>query len=190
MTNPILVGDRVYLSVVEPDEARELAIIEARETDTHLYPNERMPTSPIAFENLLRGLGASPTPVSFSLAVRLKADDRWIGSMNLHDIDWVNRTAETSSFMASGEFRSRGYGTEAKLLLLQFAFERLGIHVIISHVLETNPRSAAALLKQGYRPAGRVRYRGIKDGSYVDNLVFDITRDDWMARERVVRESK
>jgi hypothetical protein len=46
---------------------------------------------------------------------------------------------------------------------------------------EPNTRSAAALAKQGYRRAGRLRWVEVKDGRYVDKLLFDLTRADWLA---------
>jgi RimJ/RimL family protein N-acetyltransferase len=53
--------------------------------------------------------------------------------------------------------------------------------VLVSHVDEPNTRSAAALANQGYRPAGRLRWTDVKNGRYVDSLVFDLTRADWLA---------
>jgi RimJ/RimL family protein N-acetyltransferase len=71
------------------------------------------------------------------------------------------------------------------MLLLEYAFERLHLHVLESYVWEPNVRSAAALAKQGYRPAGRYKFEDLKDGAYRDGLAFDVLRDDWLeARER------
>ena len=46
---------------------------------------------------------------------------------------------------------------------------------------EPNGRSASALAKQGYRPAGRLKWHDVKDGVYRDLLVFDVTRAEWLA---------
>ena len=60
----------------------------------------------------------------------------------------------------------------------------------MSTVWEPNTRSAAALAKQGYRPAGRMRWFEIKDGAYRDMLVFDVTRDEWLAARDAWRASR
>ncbi|MFW6075912.1 MAG: GNAT family N-acetyltransferase [Chloroflexota bacterium] len=182
MKNPMMVGERVYLSPVEPDDAMAFARAEAIETDTRLYPPERLPTSPIGFEQMARELGKSTPPAAVMFAVRLKETDEWIGEMGLWHIKWVDRSAETGSFMKPGEFRGRGYGTEAKMLLLEYAFDHLHLHLIWSGVMETNKRSAAALTKQGYKPAGAVRYQTVKDGVYVGDGLYTLTREDWLAK--------
>ena len=35
--------------------------------------------------------------------------------------------------------------------------------------------------KQGYRPAGRLKWTEVKDGRYVDGLLFDVKREEWLA---------
>ena len=93
----------------------------------------------------------------------------------------VLRTAETGSSMIGPACRGKGYGTEAKHLLLEYYFDRLGLHAICSHVWEPKTRSAAVLAMQGYRLAGRLKWDDLKDGIYRDTLVFDLLRDDWLA---------
>ncbi|MFW6075914.1 MAG: GNAT family N-acetyltransferase [Chloroflexota bacterium] len=181
MKQPLKVGYRVYLSPTQPDDAWGEASFDAAETDTGIEPDARIPRSPITWETLIREQGKKSPPDRLVFAVRLIEDDSWIGVVNLAEIDWINRTAETGSFLKAGEYRGRGYGTEAKMLLLEYAFDHLHLHLLYSVVLATNERSAAALAKQGYKPAGRTRYEAVKDGVYVDDLLFDLTRDDWVA---------
>ncbi|MFW6075913.1 MAG: hypothetical protein ACOC9Y_09980 [Chloroflexota bacterium] len=57
MKNAIIAGERIYLSTTDPEEAMTLAGVEAVETDTLLYTNERLQGSPIAFSRLIRELG-------------------------------------------------------------------------------------------------------------------------------------
>jgi RimJ/RimL family protein N-acetyltransferase len=188
MRNPVLHGDRVYLRAVEAGDGEAYALMDANETDTFMW-RRRMPDSPIAGEAWIKKLYEEQPPKRVSFSVCLKADDRLIGRVSLIGIDWLNRTAETASIMAPGEFRGHGYGTEAKHLLLEYAFDRLGLHVLMSFVHEPNTRSAAALDKQGYRPAGRARWVDVKDGRYIDGLLFDVTREEWLAARRAWRPS-
>lgn len=181
MRNPIMVGERVYLAPREASMAGALARWDATETDTNLYGEGRQAVSPIAWRELIESTSKAEPPKHVFFLVYLKEDDRFIGGVDLIYIDWVDRIAETASFMLPGEFRSQGYGTEAKMLLLEYAFDHLQLHVLQSYVFATNARSAAALAKQGYKPAGRYRYDGIYQGVYTDRLIFDVTRPDWLA---------
>lgn len=185
MRNAVMIGERVYLRPFEPADAEPLARSFATEAETAMERG-RLPRSPIAFARAIVGTGeggAPPRVVDF--AVCLRADDRLLGSVAILDLDWVNGTGETASHLLGAEDRGQGYGPEAKHLLLEYAFDRLGLHALTSWVWEPNSRSAAALAKQGYRPAGRVRWRDVKDGVFCDMLVFDVLRDDWItARDR------
>ncbi len=189
MRNAIVVGERLYLRPIEKSDAKSMARGAALEQD-RMIERIRLPHSAIAAEAWIDKLYASQPPQDISLAACLRENDRRIGDMTLFEIDYVNRTAETGSWIDSAEDRSRGYGTEAKLLLLEYAFDHLGLHALMSYVWEPNARSAAALLKQGYKPAGRYRFEDVRDGEYRDALLFDVLRDDWLAARAAYRRSR
>jgi RimJ/RimL family protein N-acetyltransferase len=189
MRNPIKVGERVYLRPLETSDADLLAQHHAADTDTFMVRG-RNPPSPIAAERWITDLHKQQPPADIEIAVCLKDGDRLIGSVGLESIDYVNRTAETGSWLSLAEARGQGYGTEAKHLLLEYAFDNLHLHILRSTVWEPNTRSAAALAKQGYRPAGRVKWFEIKDGIYRDMLYFDVTREEWLAARDAWRTSR
>jgi RimJ/RimL family protein N-acetyltransferase len=183
MRNPVMVGDRVYLRPLDTGDAEALAWMDAVETDTFMWRGP-MPSSPLEYERWIDDLYKDRPPDEIHFAVCLKEDDRFIGIVDLDDVDLVNRVAETGSFLGPADVRNRQYGTEAKHLLLEYAFDRLHLHVLKSTVWATNTRSAAALGKQGYRRAGRLKWVDVKAGRYIDADLFDVTRADWLtARE-------
>lgn len=189
MRNPIMVGERVYLRPLETSDAEEFARHSAAETETFMLRG-RFLDSPLGAEHWITKLHEHQPPEAIELAVCLTADDRLIGSVGIEDIDWVNRTAETGSWLTLPEYRGAGYGTEAKHLLLEYVFDQLQFHVLMSTVWEPNTRSAAALAKQGYRPAGRMRWTDVKGGVYRDMLVFDVTRAEWLAARAAWRAAR
>jgi len=177
MRNPIIVGERVYLRALEITDAEPLARFAAEETDTFMYRG-RQPQSPLEYESWLKDAYKATPPPYVEFAVCLREDDQLIGNMGIGDLDWVNRTGETGSYLAP-TFRNSGLGTEAKHLLLEYGFERLHLYAIMSTVFEANTRSSAALAKQGYRPAGRLRWHDVKGGVYQDLLVYDLLCEEW-----------
>jgi RimJ/RimL family protein N-acetyltransferase len=68
--------------------------------------------------------------------------------------------------------------------MLAFCFDHLQLHVLRSSVFEDNTRSVAALMKQGYREAGRLTWADVKGGRYHDMLLFDLLRDEWLAAQK------
>lgn len=179
MRSPVLVGERVYLRAREPADAEPLARLDAVEVDTFMY-RRRFPTSPLDYQAQIREDYKARPPKGIGFAVCLRRDDTLLGMVGVVDIDWVNRNGETFSWLGPAAIRGQGYGTEAKHLLLGYCFDRLGLHVLRSDVAETNTRSAAALLKQGYRRAGVRKWQDVKGGRYIDQLLFDVTREDWL----------
>ena len=180
MRNPVMVGERLYLRPLEVADAEALARLVTEETET-IMERGRIPVGPLGFERWIKESHERQPPSDVYFAVCLKDGDRFIGIVNVKDIDWVNRTGETGTGLGPAEVRGQGYGTEAKHLLLEYCFDRLHLHALWSHVWEPNARSAAALAKQGYRPAGRLKWDEVKDGVYRDALLFDLLREDWLA---------
>ncbi|MBO0745590.1 MAG: GNAT family N-acetyltransferase, partial [Candidatus Dormibacteraeota bacterium] len=146
--------------------------------DTFMF-RERLPTSPLDHLAQIQEDYKARPPRSIGFAVCLRENDRLLGMVGVVGIDWVQRTAETFSWLGPSGIRGQGYGTEAKHLLLGYCFDRIGLHVLRSEVAETNTRSAAALMKQGYRRAGAHKWRDVKGGRYIDEVLFDLTREDW-----------
>lgn len=154
-----------------------------QETET-FFDNGRPVRSPIAGAAFHRKLAEADPPEWIRFAICLRETGELIGTNGIAEIDWVHRTAETETDIARPAYRGGGYGTEAKHLLLGYAFDRLGLHMVRSYVWEPNTRSAAALRKQGYRDAGRVSWTGLKDGQYASELLFDLLAEEWRAARR------
>ena len=104
---------------------------------------------------------------------------RYIGHTGLHGIEWPNGTATTGSIIADKTLFGKGYGTEAKLLLLRIAFLDRGLRKICSQVKAFNGNSWGHLLACGYREVGRRRAHHFDNGAFVDSILFEIFRDEW-----------
>jgi RimJ/RimL family protein N-acetyltransferase len=179
MRNAVKIGERVWLRPLEVTDARAIALAGHLEPEPALLQRGRVPTSVIAFEAWIRDRVTSGTPEDIIFAVCRRDDDVCIGTVRLGQIDWINRTAETGTGLLATGDRGQGLGTEAKHLLMEYAFHDLHLHALNSMVYEGNTRSVAALEKQGYRLAGRLVADVQRRGAFRDTLVFDITREDW-----------
>ena len=126
----------------------------------------------------------SELPTNLTFAIVLRENDELIGRNELDFLDMVHRSAETGTELFRPEHRGKGYGTEAKHLLLGYAFEVLDLHMVWSIVWEENPRSRAALLKQGYRISGSTPWRGTHHGIPSGDWNFDLLASEWQAARR------
>lgn len=103
----------------------------------------------------------------------------YIGHMGLHRISWPDATAVSGSIILSLEDHGKGYGTEAKMLLLYHAFRVKGLYKVVSEVKAFNGNSWGHLLKCGYQVVGRHRRQYFHDGNRVDEIRLEVFRDDW-----------
>lgn len=184
MTDIRLEGERVSLRAVRREDAPRLAEASQLEDETGMHEDGRVPMSILSFEAWIDSLDKSERV----FAVYRRGDDSCIGTVTIRNIDPHHGTAETGSGLLHSADRGHGLGSEAKGLLLEYAFATLGLHVLSATVYSGNVRSARALEKQGYRYAGRLTANVIGAGGVIgDTLMFDITRDDWERRRAYPR---
>ena len=102
-----------------------------------------------------------------------------IGTMGLHQIDFRSGTAATGAVIGDAAYRSKGYGSEAKMLLLDFAFHELNLRKVYSHVVDYNKRSVAYSEKCGYVEEARIPQHYYKKGRYCDQITLAVYRKPW-----------
>ena len=108
-----------------------------------------------------------------------KEDDKLIGTMGLHQIHPVNRTATLGIFIGEKDGRNKGYGTEAIRLILESGFKYLNLNNIKLDVLEFNPRAIACYKKCGFKEYGRRRKSEFLYGKYYDRVEMDILAEEF-----------
>ncbi len=114
----------------------------------------------------------------------LRETDELIGANGIEFLDLLRRIGWTETEIWRPEHRSQGYGTEAKHLLLEYCFDRIGLHTVFSWVSEYNSRSAAALRKQGYREAGYFAWADFYQDGFTGGFCFDYLASEWRAARR------
>jgi RimJ/RimL family protein N-acetyltransferase len=148
--------------------------------------------NPAAYQYLLttgpKGLGheedwikstAKPDPQELVVGI-CTHDGVLIGTMGLHHIDHLNSTAVTGSVIFDEGNCNQGYGTDAKMVLLDYAFNFLGLHLISSRVIGFNGRSARYSEKCGYKVDARLRSRFYRFGERHDEIILSVTREEWL----------
>lgn len=181
-----MIGQRVYLRPFVKADAALTSIWAMREPESD-FSLGRGAESPESFaRDALNEQKEEngPWPSAVSWMICLRENDEPIGYVSLEDLNWVDRIAETASWIFRPEYRGGGYGNEAKHLLLEYAFDHLRLHMVHSWVLFQNTRSAAALRKQGYREAGRATWCFPYKGGLGNMVLFDLLAEEWRALPR------
>lgn len=128
-------------------------------------------------EAWLDHLSKSDTDIILAIVTK---KGKFIGTMGIHGIKWVDRTATTGALIGEKEYWGKGYGSEAKLLLLNYAFNTLGLRKICSSVIAFNKRSYNYSAKVGYKEEGRLKKQNFRNGKYWDLIQLAIFRKDFI----------
>ena len=102
-----------------------------------------------------------------------------IGTMGISDIVWKDRRATTGAVIGEKSYWGKGYGSEAKMLLLDYAFNTLNLRKIVSHVHAFNGRSKAYSEKCGYKVEAVLKQEIFKNGRYHDLIVMAVFKKNW-----------
>ena len=112
------------------------------------------------------------------LAIETKQGE-FIGTIGLHRIDNRHRTATTGTLIGEKSFWSKGYGTDAKMILLNYAFNTLNLRKIKSRAFATNSRSVNYSKKCGYEVEGILKNEYFINGKYVDEICLAVFRKNF-----------
>lgn len=116
---------------------------------------------------------------SVCFAVETLEERKFIGTVGVNSIRSIERIGTTGSMIGEKEYWGQGYGTDAKMLLLNHAFNVMNLAKVNSSVTEFNGRSVGALKKQGYVQEGVVRQDIFREGKYWDRIVFGLLRSEF-----------
>ena len=99
--------------------------------------------------------------------------------MSLANINQANSAADLSVIVGDEKDRDRGLGTEAIRILLEYAFEDLGLNRVGLSVFEFNETAIHAYEKLGFKREGRLRKAIWRDGEFHDAILMSVLSRDW-----------
>ena len=132
-----LVGERIYLSPINTEDVEIFTEwLSDFETTDYLGRSGEL----ITLEKEKKYLEEISNSEAAFVIVTLK-EDKMIGIIHLERINAINRTATLGIFIGDKEYRSKGYGTEAIRLILDYGFNYLNLNNIKLDLMEFNERA-------------------------------------------------
>ena len=156
------------------------------------YPQQvRTPEEMRAFFAHIFEAQQAGTALPFSTFDR--ASGQLVGGTRYMNIDRANRRLEIGGTWIAQPWQRSHVNTEAKLLMLEHAFEKLGCIRVEFKTDSLNQASRAALLRVGAREEGTFRNHIITaSGRIRHSVYFSITGEEWPkvreSLERMLRE--
>ena len=109
--------------------------------------------------------------------------DTAIGIFQVRETEPGFGTAEWG-FAIGSPFWGTGVFEEGAELVLEFAFDTIGVHRLEARAAVQNGRGNGALLKVGAVQEGVLRKSFLRNGEYLDQVLYAIVEDDWRESRR------
>ncbi|MFL2755986.1 MAG: GNAT family N-acetyltransferase [Dehalococcoidia bacterium] len=117
---------------------------------------------------------------NYIFAIVIKEINNHIGNITLQNINWVHKFATEGIMIGDKKYWKDGYGTEARSLLIEFAFNDLKLNRIVSSAFVDNLAGIKSNAKLGYKKEGIFRNHMILEGQYSDVIQQGILKEDFM----------
>jgi RimJ/RimL family protein N-acetyltransferase len=102
-----------------------------------------------------------------------------VGNVGLFDIDRRHATCEMGAGIMAPDRRGKGLGTEAVILITDYAIRELGMHNVQLSALEFNLAGLHAYRKAGFREYGRRREAWLHNGRRWDIVYMNVVAGKW-----------
>jgi ribosomal-protein-alanine N-acetyltransferase len=180
---PVLTAERVVLRELRASDAPSLfALLTTEEVARFISPP---PASVEGFERFIAWTLRQRSAGTYAcFAVTLKGFDTAIGIFQIRELAPGFGSAEWG-FAIGSAFWGTGVFQESAELVLDFAFETLGVHRLEARAAVLNGRGNGALLKAGAVQECVLRKSFVRNGRQLDQVLYSILDEDWRASSDV-----
>jgi len=174
---PVLVGRTVALREMRMADAASLfALLTDAEVARFISPP---PSSVEGFERFIQWAARQRAVGSYvCFAVTLADSDTAVGIFQIRSTEPDFGTAEWG-FALGRAVWGTGVFHEAAELVMDFAFETIGVHRLEARAALRNGRGNAALRKIGAKQEGILRKSFQRNGEYLDQALWTVLDEDW-----------
>lgn len=113
----------------------------------------------------------------------IEVEGRPLGRIGLNNFRPRDRMASLYVFLGERELWGKGYGRDALMTILAYAFDTQNLRQVELWTLADNERAIRLYKGCGFVEDGRLRDRSWIEGSYIDHLVMSINEAEF-ARAR------
>lgn len=176
----ILEDDRVLLRPLQLTDLQHLLPFALNETDTWKYS-----LKDAAGEDAMRGyiqdaIAARDAGKEYPFIVYDKTTQQYAGCTRYYDVQPNYQTLQLGYTWYGERFRGTGLNKHCKFLLLQFAFENLGMARVEFRADAKNERSIAAMKSIGCTVEGVLRsHLPLPVGGRRDSIILSILKNEW-----------
>jgi RimJ/RimL family protein N-acetyltransferase len=177
----ILEDERVLLRPLQQSDVEHLLEISLNEPETWEYSLVQANGKENLINYIQLALAARDTKTQFPFIVFDKRSGKYAGSTRFYDINLEFKTLLLGFTWYGKQFRGTGLNKHCKFLVLQFAFETLGMERVEFRADNNNKRSIAAMKSIGCKEEGVLRNHILTSNGDLrrDTIILSILREEW-----------
>lgn len=182
--NTILQDEFVLLRPLQRSDVENLLEISINEPETWKYSLVGADGKENLIAYIQQALEAREAKKEFPFIVFDKKTKQYAGSTRFYDMNLEYKTLQLGYTWYGSAFRGTGLNKHCKFLLLQFAFETLGMERVEFRADANNEKSIAAMKSIGCTVEGILRnHMPTKDKTVRrDSIVLSILREEWFQK--------
>lgn len=179
--NIILEDDLVLLRPLQESDVDNLLEISINEPETWKFSLVGADGKENLINYIKSAVKERENKKEFPFIVFDKKSQKYAGSTRFYDIQLAYKTLQLGYTWYGSAFRGTGLNKHCKFLLLQFAFETLGMERVEFRADNNNERSIAAMKSIGCKVEGVLRSHMPTANSDVrrNSIVLSILKDEW-----------
>ena len=184
---PVLKGARVTLRDLRLSDAPSLlAMLATDEVARFISPP---PTTVEGFERFIAWTHRERAAGRYAcFAVVVDGTDTAVGLFQVRQLELGWATAEWG-FALGSPYWGTGVFIDGAHLVVDFAFETIGVHRLEARAAVQNGRGNGALRKVGAVQEGVLRKSFLRNGEYLDQVLWTIVDEDWRQSVQVRKET-
>ena len=184
--NIILENDKVMLRPLKSDDIEYLKHFVIQEPEIWKYSLVNIKTVEDLQNYIQATVEARKEAKEYAFIVYDKLKKEYAGSSRYYDIQINNKTLQLGYTWYGNQFQGTYLNKNCKLLMLEFAFEKMGIERVEFRADNRNERSKQAMLSIGCVAEGVLRnHLPTSDGGRRDSIILSILKNEW---ERAIKE--
>lgn len=170
-------GNVVYLKKLDKEYIEEYwENFKNTSIETMIFTGSAQAFNKTEIENYIDRVAADSDRVDF--LIFSKQDNKLVGEVVINEVDRNNRCGNIRILINKKEDFSKGYGTEAMILALNYGFGMFNLHRIELEAYPFNNRAVHVYEKIGFKREGIRR-----DGAYYNHKYYDMITMSFLENE-------
>ncbi|WP_130734550.1 GNAT family N-acetyltransferase [Flavobacterium sp. J27] len=172
---PVLESERLHFRALRESDANEIFALRSNPELMQYIPRPLVTNMEEALEHIKMIQDKIDANEGINWAVTEKGKDKLISLIGFYRTQHENYRTEIG-YMLLPEYQNKGYITEAIQTLLDYAFDKMGVHSVEAIIDPRNIASGKVLEKNGFRKEAHFVENCFHNGVFLDSVHYGLLK--------------